>query len=119
MCACCFFFFFKQKTAYEMRISDWSSDVCSSDLRAVVGLRRGRIGETRILADVAENAREGGLGDEGADVVHHQASQRSAGLGRQHHADEYAHGGADDVDLTAVEPGDEQSGRASCGERRG
>src|SRR3546814_6473956 len=28
-----FFFFFKQKTAYEMRISDWSSDVCSSDLR--------------------------------------------------------------------------------------
>src|SRR3546814_10800839 len=31
-----FFFFFKQKTAYEMRISDWSSDVCSSDL--VLGL---------------------------------------------------------------------------------
>src|SRR3546814_18334396 len=31
------FFFFKQKTAYEMRISDWSSDVCSSDLRAAVG----------------------------------------------------------------------------------
>src|SRR3546814_13217505 len=29
-CVC--FFFFKQKTAYEMRISDWSSDVCSSDL---------------------------------------------------------------------------------------
>src|SRR3546814_10456168 len=29
----CCFFFFKQKTAYEMRISDWSSDVCSSDLR--------------------------------------------------------------------------------------
>src|SRR3546814_7825230 len=28
-----FFFFFKQKTAYEVRISDWSSDVCSSDLR--------------------------------------------------------------------------------------
>src|SRR3546814_4925911 len=33
MCGCvCFVFFFKQKTAYEMRISDWSSDVCSSDL---------------------------------------------------------------------------------------
>src|SRR3546814_6053093 len=29
------FFFFKQKTAYEMRISDWSSDVCSSDLLTV------------------------------------------------------------------------------------
>src|SRR3546814_5967076 len=32
----CFFFFFKQKTAYVMRISDWSSDVCSSDLLAEV-----------------------------------------------------------------------------------
>src|SRR3546814_5538576 len=30
--SCCVVFFFKQKTAYEMRISDWSSDVCSSDL---------------------------------------------------------------------------------------
>src|SRR3546814_4094060 len=30
---CLVFFFFKQKTAYEVRISDWSSDVCSSDLR--------------------------------------------------------------------------------------
>src|SRR3546814_1513026 len=29
---CVYIFFFKQKTAYEMRISDWSSDVCSSDL---------------------------------------------------------------------------------------
>src|SRR3546814_18066147 len=34
VCDLCFFFFFKQKTAYEMRISDWSSDVCSSDLMA-------------------------------------------------------------------------------------
>src|SRR3546814_3243116 len=31
------FFLFEQKTAYEMRISDWSSDVCSSDLSALVG----------------------------------------------------------------------------------
>src|SRR3546814_966430 len=30
------FFFFKQKTAYEMRISDWSSDVCSSDLEGLL-----------------------------------------------------------------------------------
>src|SRR3546814_1886779 len=34
------FFFFKQKTAYEMRISDWSSDVCSSDLVAFRGDRQ-------------------------------------------------------------------------------
>src|SRR3546814_14708236 len=33
ICCIVFFFFCKQKTAYEMRISDWSSDVCSSDLR--------------------------------------------------------------------------------------
>src|SRR3546814_10792038 len=53
------FFFFKQKTAYEMRISDWSSDVCSSDLHEkvvrlitdrsgrVVGVETARIPETR------------------------------------------------------------------------
>src|SRR3546814_20503084 len=53
---CCFFFFFKQKTAYEMRISDWSSDVCSSDLlrdmirgwnTAVEGALRSSVGATR------------------------------------------------------------------------
>src|SRR3546814_14353464 len=39
------FFFFKQKTAYEMRISDWSSDVCSSDLlKAVLAHRPERVG---------------------------------------------------------------------------
>src|SRR3546814_2674823 len=39
-----FVFFFKQKTAYEMRISDWSSDVCSSDLRAAgVGVAAARV----------------------------------------------------------------------------
>src|SRR3546814_6926838 len=50
--SCCFyvFFFFKQKTAYEMRISDWSSDVCSSDLLAL---------EIEIAADM-EDERQGG-----------------------------------------------------------
>src|SRR3546814_9647102 len=38
-----FFFFFKQKTAYEMRISDWSSDVCSSDLGRAFHENRGCI----------------------------------------------------------------------------
>src|SRR3546814_3754804 len=37
---CCLFFFFRQKTAYEMRMSDWSSDVCSSDLYRDEGLVR-------------------------------------------------------------------------------
>src|SRR3546814_2682216 len=36
----CLFFCFKQKTAYEMRISDWSSDVCSSDLMGLIEKQR-------------------------------------------------------------------------------
>src|SRR3546814_10065633 len=53
-----FFFFFKQKTAYEMRISDWSSDVCSSDLSINLGTSYvndfnafGRIYQVRAQAD--------------------------------------------------------------------
>src|SRR3546814_1382441 len=42
----CGFFFFKQKTAYEMRISDWSSDVCSSDLAVLIEL----LGEAHRMA---------------------------------------------------------------------
>src|SRR3546814_17694608 len=57
-----FFFFFKQKTAYEMRISDWSSDVCSSDL----GLRLKGVAVTISASDwqetfrIAEERREAG-----------------------------------------------------------
>src|SRR3546814_2255559 len=43
-----FFFFFKQKTAYEMRISDWSSDVCSSDLQPA----RPSIRASRLLINI-------------------------------------------------------------------
>src|SRR3546814_9590182 len=42
VCVVIFIFFFKQKTAYEMRISDWSSDVCSSDLIADALMIRSR-----------------------------------------------------------------------------
>src|SRR3546814_6419457 len=71
------FFFFKQKTSYEMRISDWSSDVCSSDLcRGLLEL--GAEHEARVLLDDAEaepgdddagNVAEAGGGDDdkGAD----------------------------------------------------
>src|SRR3546814_8123908 len=56
---CLAFFFFKQKTAYEMRISDWSSDVCSSDLPAALvpggRERRGRAWDKAVvIADFAE-----------------------------------------------------------------
>src|SRR3546814_10209832 len=52
------FFFFKQKTAYEMRISDWSSDVCSSDLENDmdrenrVNLRDAKIDVVGVIVDI-------------------------------------------------------------------
>src|SRR3546814_7716930 len=46
-----FFFFFKQKTAYELRISDWSSDVCSSDLAMV---RQSRARNIELLLDAPD-----------------------------------------------------------------
>src|SRR3546814_7869952 len=56
-----FFFFCKQKTAYEMRISDWSSDVCSSDLLE---------GECQVHLDLERGAQA--LGDEVDRVLVHQ-----------------------------------------------
>src|SRR3546814_2621670 len=58
------FFFFKQKTAYEMRISDWSSDVCSSDLciaiLAALALPAGcTVGPDYVAPDVAVPASYG------------------------------------------------------------
>src|SRR3546814_5546686 len=49
----CFFFFIKQKTAYEMRISDWSSDVCSSDL---LGPRRSSAIPSPVCAPLPSHA---------------------------------------------------------------
>src|SRR3546814_14557183 len=54
-----FFFFFKQKTAYEMRISDWSSDVCSSDLIARVIFRLGAPDENNQIAQQQRCAERG------------------------------------------------------------
>src|SRR3546814_9028255 len=45
------FFFFKHKTAYEMRISDWSSDVCSSDLDAPDRLFKANMPEHRLVKE--------------------------------------------------------------------
>src|SRR3546814_18937446 len=65
MCNC--FFFFKQKTAYEMRISDWSSDVCSSDLvfadpleraeRRFIGRQLAAVALDRLARDRVQAAR--------------------------------------------------------------
>src|SRR3546814_5080668 len=52
----CFCFFFKQKTAYEIRINDWSSDVCSSDLGLLFVDPRDHFGLTQIVADSSDAA---------------------------------------------------------------
>src|SRR3546814_18946877 len=112
--------FCKQKTAYEMRISDWSSDVCSSDLAAL-----------ELVLDVVHLAAEqehdgGGLDEDLHALVLDHVLQLALLLGVLDHV---AHAGAAlgaDADPEAehrpLAPGDEilhaaQSGRASCRER--
>src|SRR3546814_13333944 len=78
------FVFFKQKTAYEMRISDWSSDVCSSDL-GLVGTQAVGQGPAGEPASSAEH--EGGAGpeDEGGqdgDAGHRSNTRSSSGIWR-------------------------------------
>src|SRR3546814_5298236 len=92
------FFFFKQKTAYEMRISDCSSDVCSSDLALAHRLGR-RIAPAPL-----------GAGDGVADEAIVEVDEH-AGSGRGAAAD---HGAAALVVVDAVQ---HQIGRASCRER--
>src|SRR3546814_5051174 len=70
----CVFFFFKQKTAYEMRISDWSSDVCSSDLARsrARGRAQGEVerapcaadGDRRLLRSAHDRSEERRVGKE-------------------------------------------------------
>src|SRR3546814_961600 len=95
------FFFFKQKTAYEMRISDWSSDVCSSDLIDFIDkgtasrLRRFRFERskemTRILVlyysmyghieQMARAIAEGAASVDGVDVTEKRVPEQ---IGREH-----------------------------------
>src|SRR3546814_15458570 len=71
-----YYFFFKQKTAYEMRISDWSSDVCSSDLQVFGVGKQMRVGVVVIPVEMAVLNRQLGVvgmtiatGDERRSVV--------------------------------------------------
>src|SRR3546814_7304805 len=57
------FFFFKQKTAYEMRISDWSSDVCSSDLIIRDRLTAARAAQVQFLAELVKVPSDNPPGD--------------------------------------------------------
>src|SRR3546814_6653442 len=70
-----FFFLFKQKTAYEMRISDWSSDVCSSDLLI-----------QKLASDIASSASE--------DQLYGAVSSTASRLGFDHFALAYDRRGA-------------------------
>src|SRR3546814_3610047 len=94
LCLSIFFFFFKQKTAYEMRISDWSSDVCSSDLQQALGTVGG--------GDRLQERRRGG-------IAHVVDRDEVAALG----ADERIGRAADHVEGEPLG----QIGRASCRER--
>src|SRR3546814_3428645 len=70
------FFFFKQKTAYEMRISDWSSDVCSSDLASRMRVRA----SGPLLARPLAPARRAGL-VVGAELFMSRQSSRISSAG--------------------------------------
>src|SRR3546814_10341332 len=80
----CVFFFFKQKTAYEMRISDWSSDVCSSDLRALDGLGNESVVFLATHGDVALDARVEGQGGEAFRLVLRRRIHRDADFLARH-----------------------------------
>src|SRR3546814_4350985 len=109
---CYMFFFFKQKTAYEVRISDWSSDVCSSDLlrlphelagRAVLETRHGTGGVDLVLqasGGIVEPIATPALGildhpqpvgivvDMARRALHAVAGQRHAGQRSEEHTSE-------------------------------
>src|SRR3546814_1923328 len=95
-----FFFFFKQKTAYEMRISDWSSDVCSSDLEQLDTV--GGVGEQQLARDVIVQVVEVRRDLTAANEVERAAQFADDG---EHPRQQFALFG------------DEEIGRASCRER--
>src|SRR3546814_6435745 len=87
----CLVFFFKQKTAYEMRISDWSSDVCSSDLIGLVERRSAQ------------------------DSLHHVGAAQIAAV--EHRAGKVGMHEIGGEEIGAAQFGLDQIGRASCRER--
>src|SRR3546814_4496918 len=104
-----YFFFFKQKTAYEMRISDWSSDVCSSDLSAPSRTRSWSrlLSETFGAQERDEQIDEQGGGGEAGEE--HRGRHRIT-LAR---TGAYSRASAQ----TARRAGQAKIGRASCRER--
>src|SRR3546814_11493122 len=93
----CAFVFFKQKTAYEMRISDWSSDVCSSDLS---------------LHHTQYAFREGNIKRPGLPVAAHSIALPQGG----HHAESRIKSGDRVADADSYTNRRKEIGRASCRE---
>src|SRR3546814_10698630 len=77
-CCCDILFFFKQKTAYEMRISDWSSDVCSADLFSLAH-RQSQFSRDGGRADSVRVANGDGFDAAGADELRHRSEERRVG----------------------------------------
>src|SRR3546814_1269519 len=85
------FFVFKQKTAYEMRISDWSSDVCSSDL-ALAGTGAGLQHRHRLAA---------ALGRHGGQLARRTLGKRQVGLVDHQHVGDLEDTGLDRLHVVA------------------
>src|SRR3546814_13057184 len=103
MCVFCCIFFFKQKTAYEMRISDCSSDVCSSDLqvREARQPRADRALRLVIGRVTMPRADDHAVADEGANIL----LVAEFGRERQHHAPPVRRGEC--RQYLGIEPSDE------------
>src|SRR3546814_14212512 len=105
------FLFFKQKTAYEMRISDWSSDVCSSDLR-IAGDDPERIAATAQCRDRSDGA--------GTQRVLEREGLRQSAIAGEHGAAATPRCRFSKRPLAHTEPPDilaDEIARASCRER--
>src|SRR3546814_20538444 len=78
-CVVLMIFFFKQKTAYEMRISDWSSDVCSSDLAFV---SKAEVATTPLVGWLADQNRTIYIQREAKREIHNQTNELRGALAR-------------------------------------
>src|SRR3546814_11548359 len=113
------FVFVKQKTAYELRISDWSSDVCSSDLRLVEVAAEAAHGDALRFAPRAR-----ALDRHARQALQRRRDVRIGKLADILRRDRVDHAGgiALDVEIAlqrAADAGDDEIGRASCRERVG
>src|SRR3546814_18207789 len=116
-------FFFKQKTAYEMRISDWSSDVCSSDLLDDQVVERLRLqarqhGHLRAALDLEHTDGIGALQHlvDGGILRRHRGDGEVAAVVLPHQLEALAQAGQH-AERQHVDLQDAEIGRASCMER--